>query len=65
MAQAEYSPSALATHLDTLLAEYERDVPPAPRVLVVLALDVRHASVHDASATMRLLADLKMVPHLT
>ena len=47
--------------VDTLLAEYDREAPPAGRVVVTLALDVRHATVDEARSVMRLLADLKMV----
>ncbi|XP_049696331.2 acetylcholine receptor subunit beta-type lev-1 [Helicoverpa armigera] len=50
----------LSTQVDTLLAEYDRDAAPAQRVLVTLALDVRHAAVDEPRAVMRLLADLKM-----
>ncbi|XP_022814490.1 neuronal acetylcholine receptor subunit beta-4-like [Spodoptera litura] len=50
----------LSVQLDTLLAEYEREAPPAAILRVSLALDVRHATVDDNRAVMRLLADLKM-----
>lgn len=58
---SEYTSSDLSTHIDTLLAEYDREVPPLARTVVELSLDVRHAAINDYSATMRLLADLKMV----
>ncbi|KAJ8721745.1 hypothetical protein PYW07_002520 [Mythimna separata] len=50
----------LSVQVDTLLAEYDREAPPAARVRVALALDVRHATVDEPRAVMRLLADLKM-----
>lgn len=61
MCVSEYTSSGLSSHIDTLLAEYDREVPPLAQTVVTLSLDVRHAAVDDASATMRLLADLKMV----
>ncbi|KAH9642112.1 hypothetical protein HF086_007232 [Spodoptera exigua] len=51
----------LSVQLDTLLAEYERETPPATTLRLTLTLDVRHATIDDSRATMRLLADLKMV----
>ncbi|CAH0702630.1 unnamed protein product [Spodoptera exigua] len=50
----------LSVQLDTLLAEYERETPPAATLRLTLTLDVRHATIDDGRATMRLLADLKM-----
>ncbi|KAJ8731048.1 hypothetical protein PYW08_002461 [Mythimna loreyi] len=50
----------LSVQVDTLLAEYDREAAPAARVLVTLMLDVRHATVDEPRAVMRLLADLKM-----
>lgn len=44
-----------------MLAEYDREARPAQRTAVALAIDVRHASVDDDAATMRLLADVRMV----
>ncbi|CAK1549295.1 unnamed protein product [Leptosia nina] len=52
--------SSFATQLDTLLAEYDREIMPATPVQIKAALDVRHAAVYERTATVRLLADLHL-----
>ncbi|KAM3959592.1 neuronal acetylcholine receptor subunit beta-4 [Aphomia sociella] len=49
-----------STQLDTMLAEYDRDSPPASLVTVELDLEPRHASIKEDTSTARLLADLRM-----
>lgn len=53
--------TSFSSQLDTLLAEYDREVAPEGQLLVKAALDVRHAAVYERSATVRLLADLHLV----
>ncbi|XP_038214679.1 neuronal acetylcholine receptor subunit beta-3-like [Zerene cesonia] len=52
--------TSFSTQLDTLLAEYDREILPSTPVYVRAALNVRHASIYDSSATLRLLADLRL-----
>ncbi|XP_052754709.1 5-hydroxytryptamine receptor 3C-like isoform X2 [Galleria mellonella] len=49
-----------STQLDTLLAEYDRESPPASLVIIELDLDPRHASIQEDTSTARMLADLRM-----
>ncbi|XP_050669772.1 acetylcholine receptor subunit beta-type acr-2-like [Leptidea sinapis] len=51
---------SLSTQLDTLLAEYDREVMPATPLRIEATLDVRHANVYEKSSTVHLLADLHM-----
>ncbi|CAG9578073.1 unnamed protein product [Danaus chrysippus] len=48
----------LSTQLDLLLAEYERASPPAAPTDVSAALEVKHATVNEKDATVRLLATM-------
>ncbi|OWR49240.1 neurotransmitter gated ion channel [Danaus plexippus plexippus] len=48
----------LSTQLDLLLAEYERAAPPAAPADVAAALEVRHATVNERDATVRLLGTM-------
>lgn len=51
----------LSTQLDLLLAEYERAAPPAAPADVAAALEVRHATVNERDATVRLLGTMYLV----
>ncbi|XP_072938571.1 neuronal acetylcholine receptor subunit alpha-3-like [Epargyreus clarus] len=49
-----------ATQLDALLGTYEREAAPRAPLPVLVALDVRHATVNERENTVRLLADFRM-----
>lgn len=44
-----------------MLAEYDRETTPGPKVIVSVSLDVRHATIHERDSTLHMLGDLKMV----
>lgn len=58
-----HNSTALSIQIDTLFAEYDREVPPpgAGALEVHVTLNVNHANIDQEQSVMRLLADLHLV----